>query len=188
MTYQWRSLQRLPAGQLAVDLIQLLAVAPSGAQQPVDGGMDARVIVVAVGLHQPLDQRLPRGRGQLFWVELAQAQQQRPPGRAVPLGRVAPQEHVRFDAHPGKAVDEIGTQTAQAGVRAVPEQGPDAVSPDALALIQGPAPVVPVLQLEEEHGRMGLASRQAVDGLGVGRTRLVQLALYQGRASRGPRP
>src|SRR5262245_24545675 len=112
--------------------------------------MDARVLVVAVGQPQPLDQRLPRRRGQSLWVELAQAQQQRPPGRAVLLGFIAPQEYVRLDAHPGKAVDEIGTQTVQAGVPAVPEQGPDAVRPDVLALIQGPAPgwAVPILQLE----------------------------------------
>ena len=97
---------------------------------------------------------------QLMVLELAQAQQQRPPGRDVLLGRVALQEHVRFDAHTGKAMDEVGAQTVQPGVRAVPEQGPEAVGPDPLALVQRPAPVVPVLQLEQEHGRMGLAPRE----------------------------
>src|SRR5262245_42436111 len=78
--------------------------------------MDARVGILAVGLPQLLDQRLARGRGQLvFWVEIAQAQQQRPPGRVIPLSRVALEEHVRVDAYTGKAMDEIGAQTVQTG-------------------------------------------------------------------------
>jgi hypothetical protein len=66
-------------GQVLVELPDLFAMAPAGAEQPVHGGMDARVRIVAVGLPQPLDQRLPRGRRQMVVIELAEAEQERPP-------------------------------------------------------------------------------------------------------------
>ena len=136
--------------------------------------MDARVRIIAVGLPQAVEQRLLRFRRQLIVLELAQAQQQRPPGRDVLLRRVVLQKHVRLDTHIRKATAKVGAYTAQAGIWAFAQQGPEAVGADGRARVQRPTLAVPLLELEQDYGRMGLAPREVSEGLVVSRAPPVQ--------------